>query len=384
MDQVARIARVIKDYDTQGIHRTATSVDEASAHWLADEVRSIGLEPSLQGYEIHRLDPGECYLEVGGRQIPGVPLYDCNYTDANGVTGRLTAEDGSGDIRLVNVEQRASELAATRRGTRAKALVIVTAGHDGGVFTHGDTPGLALQNAYDFDAPFGPPALQLSNAQADWIRQQTENHAEARLVATADRTWAHAYNVTAELPGNDGTLAPLVINTPRSGWWEIAAERGSGIACWLEVMRGLARQRTSRRVFFSANSGHELGFSGIEKVLDTYADLATDATWLHFGANIGATSGTMANVAASTAELQQLAEPALARVHRPTQYTVGKSDGGEMASVHRRGGRRYLALTNDNAYFHMREDRFANNVDVSLVAQYAEAFSGIARVLAGH
>ena len=47
-----------------------------------------------------------------------------------------------------------------------------------------------------------------------------------------------------------------------------------------------------------------------------------------------------------------------------------------MASVHQRGGRRYLALTNDNAYFHMREDRFANNVDVSLVAQYAEAFSG--------
>lgn len=32
-----------------------------------------------------------------------------------------------------------------------------------------------------------------------------------------------------------------------------------------------------------------------------------------------------------------------------------------------------MALTNDNAYFHMREDRYRQNVDVEAVAEFAGA-----------
>ena len=386
MSQRERISNVIREYDAQGIHRTATTTDEASAHWLAGHVRAAGLEPRLEGYDVHRLDPGECFLELDGRRIEGVPLFDCTYTDVDGVAGQFCTSTSSDEIALVEVERGhlASNLRTLRRESDAVAIVVVTAGRGGSVFTDGDTRGLVLQNAYDFDEPFGPPVLQVSNEVVEWLRERAEAGTRARVVAPAKRTWATAYNVTAELPGSDPKLKPVAVNTPRSGWWEIAAERGSGIACWLEVMRGLVASGSTRRVFFSANSGHELSFSGMVSVLESYPNLITDATWLHFGANIGATTGTRGNVAASTEALQRIAAAELDSISRPTHYVIGKSNGGEMASVHRRGGRQYLALTNDNAYFHMREDRFSNNIDVDLVTEYASACLRIAQRLVAH
>jgi hypothetical protein len=37
-----RIAAVIHAYDAQGNHRTGTEVDNASAEWLAEQVRQLG------------------------------------------------------------------------------------------------------------------------------------------------------------------------------------------------------------------------------------------------------------------------------------------------------------------------------------------------------
>ena len=49
---------------------------------------------------------------------------------------------------------------------------------------------------------------------------------------------------------------------------------------------------------------------------------------------------------------------------------VGEGSG----CVAQRGGKKYLALTNDNEFFHMAEDRFDSNVDVDIVCSYASAF----------
>lgn len=371
-EQRDRIARVIEEYDAQGIHRTATAVDEASAAWLADEVRAIGLEPTLEGYATDRLDLGEAYIEVGGRRIEGVPLFDSTHTGAEGVTGHLGPLGGGGGIALIDGENRSTTVMVARHNASEEALVIATLGY---------SPGLSLLNAFDFDEPFGPPALQVSGEERDFLIAQAEAGARATVVAEGTRTTATAYNVTAELPGADPALAPLGVNTPRSGWWEIAAERGGGLACWLEVMRSVVASGSPRRVFFSANTGHELGFSGMDAVLDAHPKLTEGATWLHFGANIGAATGTVGRLFASTEELQATAAAEFDQLSRPMEYRSGEPGGGEMATVHRRGGRRYLALTNDNAYFHMREDRYPDNVDVDVVAEFARASSAIAQTL---
>ena len=66
MDRSQRIERIIREYDAQGWHRTGTAVDHESAQWLADLVSETGVDVSLEPFELSRIDPGECYLEVGG------------------------------------------------------------------------------------------------------------------------------------------------------------------------------------------------------------------------------------------------------------------------------------------------------------------------------
>jgi hypothetical protein len=38
------VAAVIQTYDAQGNHRTGTEVDKASAEWLANELRKLGMK----------------------------------------------------------------------------------------------------------------------------------------------------------------------------------------------------------------------------------------------------------------------------------------------------------------------------------------------------
>src|ERR1700680_3485817 len=45
-------------------------------------------------------------------------------------------------------------------------------------------------------------------------------------------------------------LPPLVIMTPRSGWYRCASERGGGLACWLELTSILSQSTPARDVVF--------------------------------------------------------------------------------------------------------------------------------------
>src|SRR5215469_9062776 len=71
-----RVADVIAAFDAQGNHRTGTEVDNASAEWLANQVRQSGAEPSLEPFTLNRVDPQSCYLRIAGRRIDGVPVFD--------------------------------------------------------------------------------------------------------------------------------------------------------------------------------------------------------------------------------------------------------------------------------------------------------------------
>src|SRR5215468_7448401 len=84
-----RVAAVIQAYDAQGNHRTGTDVDRKSGEWLVEEVRRLGVNPSLDPFTRNRVDPLACYIRVGNRRIDGVPLLDAGFTDANGVHGKL-------------------------------------------------------------------------------------------------------------------------------------------------------------------------------------------------------------------------------------------------------------------------------------------------------
>src|SRR5262249_12676056 len=156
-------------------------------------------------------------------------------TDAKGVHGKLgpvgsDAEIGvaaSGGRTVSDTAHRAQNEVERARRSRHKAVVVVT---------HDVHPGLFLLNANEFLRPAGPAMLQVSSSEDAWLQQRAAAHEEATLVAHVNRTTVQALNVTAEVPGSDTALAPLVFMAPRSGWWQCTSEQGSRLVCWLETM----------------------------------------------------------------------------------------------------------------------------------------------------
>src|SRR5437879_9554976 len=233
-----RVARVIQAYDAQGNHRTGTEVDNASAEWLASQVRRSGAAASLEPFALSRIDPQSCYLRIADRRIDSVPVFDAGFTGAEGVHGKLGPLGSDAEIGLVESEPAKlsgpgiEERDQVREARRSQHKAVV-------VLTRGVRPGLYLLNASDFRKPFGPPMLQISSSESEWLRELAAVRAEATLVAQIVRTAARAFNVTAKIAGSNPALAPLVLMAPRSAWWQCASEQGSRLACWLEAIRVL-------------------------------------------------------------------------------------------------------------------------------------------------
>lgn len=376
-DRAQRVAQIVGAFETQGIHRTGTAVDRLSAEWLAAEVRSAGLTPALEPFPLSRVDPVAAALTVRGRRIEGVPLFDAAFTGAAGVEGRLGPLDGP-DVALVESAPNAAAVGAlgdARRASRHKAIVCVT---------RGGRPGLCPSNADAFLKPFGPPVLQVSSEEGRFLEESTRQGAPVHLVAHVERTPVEALNVTARLEGSDRSLPPLVVMTPRSGWWRCASERGGGIACWLELMRELKTSAVAREVVFVASSGHELGHLGINAFVERRAGIVSrSAGWMHFGANIGAAQDPGNTVQASDDGFEKLLADAMLAAGLAVTRGVprGTVPGGEAEVVHRGGGR-YVSVIGRNALFHNPADRGPEAIDPKVIASFADVFVRVARSLA--
>ena len=371
-----RVAAVIQAYDAQGNHRTGTEVDNASAEWLANQVRRLGAEPSLEAFTLSRVDPQSCHLHIADRRIDGVPLFDADFTGAEGVRGRLGPLGSDAEIGLaettpfrltapIGTDER-DEVAEARR-SRHKAVVLLT---------RGSGPGLFLLNATAFTKPFGPPMLQVSSADSDWLKEQAQKRAEATVVVHATRTGAQGFNVTATIAGSNPTLAPIVVMAPRSGWWQCASEQGSRLACWLDVMRVLVAGRAARTCHFVALSGHELGYLGIDRYLKSRPDLIARAhAWIFFGSSLGEPRQPNL-IHASDDALEQwiIAAMEKERLTVNGKASHGSRARGETGAV-QQGGARFVTVVCGSDVYHNVGDRWPEAVDVALLARYARAFA---------
>ena len=104
----------------------------------------------------------------------------------------------------------------------------------------------------------------------------------------------------------------------------------------------------ARPVVFTANTGHELGHLGLDDFIARRPGWDREAAeggalWVHYGANIGASGGTLSLVSPD-AELRELATAELARAGQ--KHALAPPDlvpSGETRDIHRAGGR-YLTL----------------------------------------
>ena len=245
MNQNDRISKIIQEFDAQGWHRSGTEVDHLFARWLAQRGRELGLDLELESFQLNRVVPQNCFLEIEGRRIEGLPFFDGSFTSAEGISGHIGSAGSSAEIGLGKVVRASGPLGGEPnrdfqnfRGSGGhQALVAVTIG---------EKHGLMASNAPDFRQPFGPPVLQVSSEEREFLTGHAKRNSPVRLVASAERVGSESFNVTGLIKGSGQNLPPIVVMTPRSGWWHCASERGAGLACWLEVMRLVVQSRPHR------------------------------------------------------------------------------------------------------------------------------------------
>jgi len=379
-DAERRAARWLAAWDAQGPHRTATPGADAGAEWLADEAASLGADVTVEEFPLDRLDPEDAFLEISGGRIAAVPVFDAPATDAGGVAGRIGPVGSGAEIVCAELGPRdvySGKAQRLRQAEGHRGLVILCAG---------ESPGLALLNAEQFRRPYGAPAIHVSSEAGAAVRAAIAAGAAARLVAASRRTPACGRNVVVNLPGARDDRPPLVVMTPRSSWWQSVAERGGGIVSWLESLRALLAAPPGRRVVFTANSGHELGHLGLDDFVarrpgwDGPAQEG-GATWVHYGANIGAAGGTLSLVSPDD-DLRKLASAEVAAAGQPPVTLAPKSliPSGETRDIHRAGGS-YLTLVGSNRWFHLPEDRWPDSVDVTAIARIAAAGAKLVQAL---
>lgn len=363
-------------WDSQGHHRTGTTGDEAGAVWLAHEAAGFGVDVATEAFTLRRLDPVACYLELDGDRISAVPAFDAPGTGATGVTGTLSLSDREDAILVAKLSPRSvytGEYDRLRRDAAHRAMVIVCTA---------ERPGLGLLNAERFGNPYGAPAIHVSSEASETVLAAVARGAPARIVADNAYLPATARNVVVAISGSRRFLPPVVVMTPRSSWWQSTAERGGGIVCWLEALRALIAAPPACDVIFTANSGHELGHLGLDDFIARRPGWERPiseggATWVHFGANLGAADGELYLQSASD-DLRQLTEIELGRAGQTPNVVAPKTlvPSGETRDIHRAGGR-YITLVGSNPWFHLPDDRWPRAVDVNAVTRVAAAAAAL-------
>ena len=181
----------------------------------------MGLAAVQESFIVDRVNPTNTRLIAGGREIAGLPLFDGSFTDASGIRGRLGLIGTDAEIAFVEAPPNtaaAGELGEARRQDRYRAIVCAT---------RGGTPGLCPHNADSFLRPYGPPVLQVSSEEASFLNDHAQREeTEIALVASIARTKTTAFNVVSTIRSKRPELPPLVVMTPRSGWYWVRERTG--------------------------------------------------------------------------------------------------------------------------------------------------------------
>ena len=308
-----------------------------------------------------------------GREITGLPLCDSPDSSSGGISGLPVSLGASGTIGVCRFAPQDGHpltraLHSARSNTQHQAIVAICAADD-------VVPGLAVLNAERYGAPFGPPVLQIASQYSQAIDDSVSGNKP--LTVRIESRWesVNATNVDLTIQGLDTSAAPIVIMTPKSGWWTCTSERGGGLAVWLACMRRFSGDPPRRSVHFTANSGHELGHLGMRRYLSSHQKLLHEASlWVHLGANF-ASVGSRLLLQADRANRLSMLAGALAQHGIPDHDELpdGARPFGEARDIHDGHGR-YLSLLGSNRWFHHPDDRLQTSVDVERLTGIVDAF----------
>jgi len=373
------VAKLIHDFDSSGIHRIGSAGDYLSGQWLQNELQNETLSLHRQTVSFKKTQVKEAYLECAGLRIEALPLFDSPSTGLNGIEGTLApAQTGlKGQIGFARFPPNAASikgqaLEQLRQNSPLSALVIATDSND---------QSLAPINAQHYHHPLGPPILQVAGFHAPFLTEQAKRGAHAKLVSQSDLIDCESYNLSVKLESPRIALAaPVVVLTPRTGWWESTAERAGGIVAWMasvKVASQLHHVAKLKRDFYAyATCGHELGHLGLETLIKSHPHLVTEAHyWLHLGANLGCAANLDLFIRTGESDMAHILRRLLIEENYPEAHIhiepLAKISG-EGFDLNRLGAR-VLSVAGSNPYFHSTSDRWPGNVSTQAVAAIARA-----------
>lgn len=371
--------RRIRAYEEMGIHRTGRTADNHTTFWMTEELFKLGVDADWQTWRFPRVEIHDASIRFGGWDIPAVPTYDCSFTDHRGVTGVLRRDNGPGIVVWEFAHDDQDRMAA---GIYSSFELARQDGVDGIILVMGDPDGYpVLRNAERPLDPIDLPVLQVAPVDAGPILDALGS--EATMIVDGGRVDAPADNVTASIPGTDPDAAPVVLMTPKSGWYTCAAERGGGIAIWLEVAGRVAANPGRRTLNLVASSGHELHHLGLDHYISELGAAAHDVhMWMHLGASIGSKNG-QPRFAASDDELFNVTADALQQQGLEREpFPVGNSGFGEARNIGEIGGR-FASFLGGHPYFHSPQDTYDRCIDPESLAKHTDAAEQIVRHMLG-
>ena len=358
-----QIKKDLIKWDSIELHRTGTIGDEQTAFWLADEIKKCDLQPQLDSFSFTKRTPGKCEVTNGTFKAKGLPMFDGGSTSSKGITevsGSLNEKNVIAVTKYSSSTMDEASLRLNEARKEGKHLAIVAIAD-----VAPNAPGLAVLNAESYRKPFGPPVLQVATKEQDWLLNLNKNEELTVFVQLTDEK-SEALNIQTKIEGKDKSLSPLVIMTPKSGWWTCTSERGGGIAIWLNAMRYFAQNKPNRNVIFTANTGHELSHIGLDHFLENNPSLVKEAhAWVHLGANFAAKKGNVlwqaSNKDYMNIGIEELASKGLDEVQA---WPVSSRPLGEARNIYDGGGQ-YISLLGSNSLFHHPEDRWPEAIDMA-------------------
>jgi hypothetical protein len=287
----------IDQYGSSPDHFSGTPADWNEENTVAGQFSADGLQVGSVAYHFPRFLPTNVALSTDSHDISSsalAPLLYSGTTGPQGISAPLAAA-GNGTIpadatgKIVVVSQLAkgaldpSIEAAIAAG--AKGLVYVTKGV-------GDLPKKEDVNSRKGTGDF--PVLLVGQTSGAEVLADAEAGENADLTLQAQLGTATDYDVWGELPGADNSRR-VFVGTPVSSFVPSASERGGGVAILLGLAKHYAELPRSQRpetLVFLATSGHEVGFLGLEALIEAKGSWFTDAdAYVHMGASLGAPTG---------------------------------------------------------------------------------------------
>lgn len=294
-ESTAAIEADLRRYLAFGNKRAGGLGDQACGEWLAAELERLGYAVQRQVFEAPYFEARRAELEAGAVRAEVLPQPIVLPTGSEGVSGPLVRVDQAGRwsgslegaVALVELAHArwSSILAQAARGPvaaafagGARAAVAITTGPTGKV--------IAL-NADGRGPMFEGPVALLAPEEAGPFLEAALARRAAKLTIKGGGGRRPAFNFVGRLDRGKGRW--LAVSTPRSGWFGCAAERGPGVAAWLDLARWAVSALPDHDLAFVCNTGHEYEYLGAAEALKQIAPPpAATRFWLHIGANVAA------------------------------------------------------------------------------------------------